>query len=269
MIALLCLLLALLALLLRRSPPPPLPFPTPDDDPSSRPLPDPCGSLSPHSPPLPTRHVSFSPLGSDTSYSLPVSSSPPRPILRRWSSPFHKRTHSPSASPCAPQSYTPPPSVDAFGRLPPSSSSPSFHVHTSPKSARRLSTPLRLSLTSKRRSSSVSYTSTSIPLDRVDAHAPSPASHSSPPPQRTRFVNPFRKRSRSRTPSPPSNNFVVYPCFFVNPLKGTFNSPDASSNLSSTSSSSSPPLGESFHMFFLVHCIMTNTRRSSVTSQQV
>lgn len=211
MIALLCLLLAFLALLLLRIPhtQSPLPVPTTPD----HHLP----------PPLPTRHVSFSLVSADTSCSLPASSSASLPVHRRWPSPFHKRSSSVSASPCAPQpssSQNYPAPVDQFGCLPPSSSPASFDIHLFTKSPRRLSTPLRLSLTTKPRSSSASCKSTSVRLDQVDSQPLSPPLFTSPPQsslplQRTRFVNPFRKHSRSRTLSPPSNILLVHPFLFA------------------------------------------------------
>jgi hypothetical protein len=224
-IALLCLLFALFAVLRRRPPPavsPHTPHPTPD------PLPPP----QPPTLPLPTRHVSFSLVSSDTSCSLPIA---PSPVQRRWSSPFHKRKFS------APDSPRP---VDQFGRILPSSPP---DVHSSPKSARRLSTPLRLSFASRRASSSVSCTSTLSHLDQVDARAPSPpsstsATRPSTPPQRTRFVNPFSKHSRSRTLSPPSNDLIVCPSLSFNSYIGTFKAPNtSSSNPSGMSSPSLPP----------------------------
>ncbi|KAH0838103.1 hypothetical protein J3R83DRAFT_6348 [Lanmaoa asiatica] len=185
MIAILALILALLLILILHPPPIHLPE-TPDHLPP----------LPPQSPPLSPRHVSFSLVSSDTSYSIPLSPVS-LPIYRRWSSPFQRRKSSASDSPSAPQPYTAqnsPALVDQFGPLPPSSS---------PKSARRLSNHLRLPLSSKRRSFSDSSTPT------LNTHAPSPppstsAAQSSPPLQRPRFVNPFSKHSRSRTLSPPS-----------------------------------------------------------------
>ncbi|KAG6380965.1 hypothetical protein JVT61DRAFT_5360 [Boletus reticuloceps] len=175
-IALLCLLCLLLALILLRSPP--------------------AVSPPPHVIPVPPpRHVSFSLVSSDSSYSLPTS-----PAHRRWSSPFHKRKSSPPDSPDIP--------VDQFGRI--LASSPASEMLPSPKPSRRLSTSLHLSFTGKRRSSSVSCTSTLIHLDQVDARASLPSTPATrSPPQRTRFVNPFSKRSRSRTLSPPSNNTAL------------------------------------------------------------
>ncbi|KAF8140497.1 hypothetical protein EV363DRAFT_1251127 [Boletus edulis] len=168
-IALLCLCLLLALLLLRcppAVPPPPHVIPVP-----------------------PPRHVSFSLVSSNT---LPIS-----PAHRRWSSPFHKRKSSPPDSPDIP--------VDQFGRILPSS--PASEMLPSPKPSRRLSTSLHLSFTGKRRSSSVSCTSTLIHLDQVDARASLPSTPATrSPPQRTRFMNPFSKRSRSRTLSPSSNN---------------------------------------------------------------
>ncbi|KAI9570352.1 hypothetical protein HD554DRAFT_2085651 [Boletus coccyginus] len=208
-IALLCLLSAILALLLLRPLPalPALPPPPTPHPPPPLPL----------TPPLPIRHVSFS----DTSYSPPAQP--------RWSFPFRKRKSAPDSQPSSP------PPVDQFGRILPSS----------PKSARRLSTPIRLS--SKRRSSTASCTSTLIHLDQVDTRAPSPPSStpatlSFTPPPRSRFVNPFSKHSRSRTLSPPSNNLIVCPSLSFNSCTGTSMSLDSSSlNPSRMSSPSSPP----------------------------
>ncbi|KAF8560132.1 hypothetical protein OG21DRAFT_1502477 [Imleria badia] len=160
----------------------------------------------PVSPPYTHRRVSF------------VTSSPVPP---RWSSPFHKR---PPDSPPTPQPDVLA-SVDQFGRI--LLSSPASDI--SPKPSRRLSTPLRLSFASKRRSSTASCTSTLIHLDQVDTCVPSPQSSTSAtqsPLQRTRFVNPFNKHPRSRTLSPPI----------------TFKSPDTPpSTISSPSSAVSPP----------------------------
>ena len=181
----------------------------------------------------PRPHVSFS------------TSNSPSPVRRRWSSPFHKRKSSPPDSPRA-DIFA---SVDQFGRILASPAASDMRP-SSPKPSRRLSTPLRLSFTSKRRASTASCTSTLVHLDQVDTCVPSPQSSTSTtqsPLQRTRFVNPFSKRSRSRTLSPPSNNLVVYPPSLFNSCIATFKSPDTSlPSLSAFSSPSSPPARESF-----------------------
>ena len=190
-IALLCLLLLLIAILLLRPTPA---LSTPRLIPASPP---------PHPLSLQSRQVSFSIVSSNTSYS-------PDPVQRRWSK---------NRKPFIPDAPRPPQLALAQKPLAASVDQLGYDVHSPPKSLKPLSTPLRLSFTSKRRSSSASCTSTLIHLDQVDTRATSPLSSTSTtqsPLQRTRFVNPFTKHTRSRTLSPPSKQSH---CLFLSSAK--------------------------------------------------